>query len=184
MVHHLMTAADVALCDTDARMSGQASHTGEVTTPPAEQNPVSYLVLCCYRCEACREPIGRHAATSGCEWFGLTPLVAWAMVSALEILGDQWPLIPGDLNVPPCAQGFAHDQAFCERMKRSAHYLVDQLASGRSDAVIARCTADEVNLAMALTDVPWIVEGGAGPMPQELLAATVHGLEFGRRFGE
>jgi len=63
-------------------------------------------------------------------------------------------------------------------MKASAHYLADQLGSGNADAIIARCTADEVNLAMALTDVPWIAEGGVGPVPPELRAATVHGLEF------
>lgn len=142
---------------------------------PPEPRPASYLAR--YRCALCREPVFRHTKTGGCEWAGLSPLVAWAMVAALEILGDQWPDVPGDLNMPPCARRFAQDPAFCQRMKASAHYLAEQLGAGNADAVIARCTADEVNLAMALTDVPWIPEI-AGPAPQELRAATVHGLEF------
>ncbi len=147
-----------------------------MTALPPEPSPASYLEL--YRCEACHQTIDRHTATRGCEWIGLSPLAAWAMVAALEILGDQWPDIPGDLTVPPCARRFAQDPAFCQRMKASAHYLADQLAAGKADAIIARCTADEVNLAMALTDVPWIAEGGALPVPLELRGATVHGFEF------
>lgn len=146
-----------------------------MTAPQPEQNPASYLVL--YRCRACREPIGRHSATTGCDWSGLSPLLAWALVAALEILGDQWPSIPEELDVPPCAQRFARDQAFCDRMGASAHYLSEQLAAGRSDAIIARCTADEVNLAMALGDVPSIPEI-SGPVPKVLRAATTHGLDI------
>jgi hypothetical protein len=145
-----------------------------VTAPPPEQNPASYLVL--YRCRVCREPVGRHSTASGCEWSGLTPLLAWTLVASLEILGDQWTSVPSELDVPPCAQRFTLDPAFCERMKRSAHYLAEQLASGRSDAVIARCTADEVNLAMALSDTQWILEVN-GPVPSALIEASVGGLE-------
>lgn len=145
-----------------------------MNAPPPDQNPASYLVL--HRCGACREPVGRHSAAGGCEWFGLTPLLAWTLVASLEILGDQWASMPGELDVPPCAQRFTHDEEFCERMKRSAHYLAEQLASGRSDAVIARCTADEVNLAMALSDTSWIVEV-TGPVPPVLSEASVRGLE-------
>lgn len=145
-----------------------------MTNPPPEQNPASYLVL--YRCSMCREPVGRHSAESGCEWFGLTPLIAWTLVAALEILGDQWASVPGELDVPPCAQRYTDDEAFCERMKKSAHYLAEQLASGKSDAVIARCTADEVNLAMALSDAHWILEV-TGPVPSALREATVRGLQ-------
>lgn len=145
-----------------------------MTAPPPAPNPSAYLVL--YRCAICGESVSWHTATGGCEWAGLSPLVAWAMVTALEILGDEWPDVPGDLNVPPCARRFAQDAAFCQRMKASGHYLADQLAAGESDPIVARCTADEVNLAMALTEVPWI-PGVAGPVPDELREATVHGLE-------
>lgn len=145
-----------------------------MTDPSLEQNPASYLVL--YRCRLCREPVGRHSVTDGCEWSGLSPLLAWTLVAALEILGDQWASIPEELEGPPCAKRFMSDDAFCGRMKRSAHYLADQLTAGKADAVIARCTADEVNLAMALSDAGWISEV-AGPVPAVLREATVRGLE-------
>lgn len=129
-----------------------------------------------YRCEACRQPVDRHDPEDGCEWFGLSPLMAWALTTALEIQGDHWVLVAGDLAVPSCARRFVDDKDFCQRMKASAHYLADQLAGGKADAFILRCTADEVNLAMALTDAAWVCEGGALPVPAALRDATVHGV--------
>ena len=146
-----------------------------MTALPGQTTERDYLDR--YRCEACRKPVDQHAADHGCDWFGLSPLIAWTLVTALEIQGDQWPSIAGDLNVPPCAHRLVNDNAFCERMQASAHYLADELAAGRADAVISRCTADEVNLAMALTDVEWIAEGSIVPVPTALRGASVRGLE-------
>ena len=147
-----------------------------MTAPPPPTRAKKYLDL--YRCEACRKPVDQHAVDHGCEWFGLSPLIAWTLVTALEIQGDQWTSIADDLNVPPCARRLVNDKAFCERMKASAHYLADQLAAGRADAFISRCTADEVNLAMALTDVEWIVEESIVAVPSVLRGASVRGIEL------
>lgn len=146
-----------------------------MTAPPPQTRAKQYLDL--YRCEVCRRPVEQHALDHGCEWFGLSPLIAWTLVTALEIQGDQWPYDAGDLNVPRCARGLVGDEGFCERMKASAHYLADQLAAGRSDASISRCTADEANLAMALTDVEWIVEESMDATPPALRGASVRGIE-------
>jgi hypothetical protein len=147
-----------------------------VTAAPRLPSERSYLDF--YRCDACDQPTELHAIDRGCEWFGLSPLVAWALVTALEIQGDHWASVPDDLDVPPCARRLVHDDVACERMKASAHYLADQLSAGRADAFVARCTADEVNLAMALSDVSWIGQGGAVPVPSELRGASVLGLEY------
>lgn len=147
-----------------------------MTTPAGQAPARKYLEL--YVCEKCRRPVDQHAADHGCEWFGLSPLLAWTLVTALEILGDQWNSIAADLDIPPCARRLVEDKPFCERMRTSAHYLADQLDAGRADAFLSRCTADEVNLAMALTDAEWIAEGDMVPVPAILLGASVRGIEL------
>lgn len=147
-----------------------------MTAAPSPIRAERYLDL--YRCEVCRRPVDQHAVDHVCEWFGLSPLLAWTLVTALEIQGDRWSSIAGDLNVPPCARRLVNDTAFCERMKASAHYLADQLAAGRADAFISRCTADEVNLAMALTDVEAVAEGSMVSVPTVLGGASVRGIEL------
>lgn len=147
-----------------------------MTAPPPPIRARQYLEL--YRCEACGGLVGQHAVDDGCEWFGLSPLLAWTLVAALEIQGDQWTSIADDLNVPPCARRLAKAPAFCERMRASAHYLADQLAAGRADVFMSRCTADEVNLAMALTDAEWITEESIVAVPPVLRGATVRGIDL------
>lgn len=146
--------------------------TAEPTAPPAEE----FLRL--YRCQLCRRSVDEHTAGRGCEWIGISPLFAWGLESRLEIQSDQWISIAGDLNVPPVARPLVHDSAFCARMRASAEFLAEQLAAGKADSFLSRCTADEVNLAMALDEAVWVAEGDAGlPVPNALRNATVDGLD-------
>lgn len=145
-----------------------------VSAPRRPTDGKGYLDL--YRCQEWGERVDRHVAVSDCDWFGLTPLVAWAMASTLEIQGDRWILMAGSLDIPPCARRFVDDEEFCRRMKASAHHLAEQLAGGNGDAEISRCTADEVNLAMALTDAPNVDE--MLTVPAMLLGATALGIEY------
>lgn len=147
-----------------------------MTAPAPSTRAKKYLDL--YRCDVCHKAVDQHAVDRGCEWFGLSPLIAWTLVAALEIQGDQWTSIAGDLNIPPCARRLVNDSKFCERMRASAHYLADQLAAGRADVFMSRCTADEVNLAMALTDAEWIIEEGIATVPSVLRGASVGGIEL------
>lgn len=128
------------------------------STPPEEVQPAAYLDR--YRCLRCHRDVLAHRTGRGRgDWLGVSPRFAWALCAALEMLGDEWVESPEAVDAPPIARSLLADRSFRERMKASAHRLADEVAAGRIHAQMARCTADEVNLAIAVEDTIWILEG-------------------------
>ena len=131
-----------------------------------------------YRCEECGAGVGEHASTSCDGWLGLSPVFAWALWASLEILGDQWWEIPDMVEAPTVAQTYMKNAEFRRRMKSSAHYLADEIERGHAEPFLPRCTADEVNLAMALERARALIEHeDLQGVPPELADASLDGLE-------
>lgn len=145
-------------------------------TDPAPVPAASFIAM--YRCEQCGARVDEHASSSCEAWFGLSPLFAWALWASLEILGDQWWEMPGMVEAPTVAGPFMKDAGFRQRMKASAHHLADEIARGHADPFLPRCTADEVNLAMALERARALIEHEELlGVPPELASASCDGLD-------
>lgn len=74
-------------------------------------------------------------------------------------------------DLPLIARRWLVDGEFCRRMAASAAWLAEQVLQGRAGEDVARCTADEINLHLALGKSEFIFDAGASPVP-ELRAAT------------
>jgi len=85
----------------------------------------------------------------------IQPAMAYAISSELWALRDTWldragadPWLVDDL--PRIAWRYVDSASFRGRMRSSAEYLVHEVESGRAHEQTARCSADEVNLHLAL----------------------------------
>jgi len=86
------------------------------------------------------------------EPFGLNPLIADVLYNVLTYMGDDWPdELGGELTgscLPTSLAIWLLDDDFTTTMAASCHQLADRLDKGPGER-FTRCTADEVNLAIA-----------------------------------
>ena len=83
--------------------------------------------------------------------FGISPLIAYLLHQTLRDMADDWTDDLGDLTrrqMPRSLSFWSLDDEFTQAMARSCDDLANRLAAGPRDAP-ARCTADEINLAIA-----------------------------------
>jgi hypothetical protein len=83
--------------------------------------------------------------------FGISPLIACLLHQTLRDMADDWTDNHGDLTRRQMPRSLAFwnlDDDFTRAMARSCDELANRLAAGPADAA-ARCTADEINLAIA-----------------------------------
>ena len=87
------------------------------------------------------------------EPYGLNPLMAYILHSVLTYMGDDWPEeLGGELTrtrLPKNLTVWLLDDEFTAAMAASCFHLADRLEAGPGDERFTRCTADEVNLAIA-----------------------------------
>ncbi len=87
------------------------------------------------------------------EPYGLNPLIAYILCSVLTYMGDDWPEeLGGELTrtrLPKNLAVWLLDDDFTAAMAASCFHLADRLEAGPDDERFTRCTADEVNLAIA-----------------------------------
>jgi hypothetical protein len=87
------------------------------------------------------------------EPYGLNPLIAYILYSVLTYMGDDWPEeLGGELTrtcLPKNLAVWLLDDDFTAAMAASCFHLADRLEAGPGEARFTRCTADEVNLAIA-----------------------------------
>ena len=86
----------------------------------------------------------------------VSPLVLYLLAIELDFASDTWPDAEADdyhfETLPRCARYWLNDKTFPKRMAESCRRAADRVRAGHTEQ-ISTCTADEVNVWVALSDL-------------------------------
>jgi hypothetical protein len=113
----------------------------------------------------------------------VSPLVLYLLAVELDIASDTWGVAePGDFQfeaLPRCARYWNDDKTFPRRMGESCGRAADRIRAGHTEQ-IATCTADEVNVWIALNDLQTMTMDDIehDPVAVELAKREPHGIDL------